>query len=139
MENRVVVSCCLPSLSHGSLGTVAAAVARHHKRLSHCILLNQKKTKMHKFKVQFLQNAYSFCTIVKIKKISLNYYNLAIICTFFLVYNCFTMLHQILLYNKVNQLYVHMHPLPLKPPSAPPSYPTKYSQRTELSPWCIHF
>ena len=31
--------------------------------------------------------------------------------------NCFTILCQFLLYNKVNQLYVYIYPLPLEPPS----------------------
>ena len=46
--------------------------------------------------------------------------------TFFtslLEYKCFTMLCKFLLYNKVNQLYVYIYPLPLEPPSHPP-YPT---------------
>ena len=36
---------------------------------------------------------------------------------FLLDYNCFTMSHLFLLYNKVNQLYVYTYHLPLKPPS----------------------
>ena len=34
---------------------------------------------------------------------------------FLLEYNCFTMLCSFLLYNKVNQLYVYIHPLPPDP------------------------
>ena len=52
---------------------------------------------------------------------------------FKLGYSCFTMLCQFLLYNKVNQLYVHICPLPLGPPPHPPSHPSRSSQSTELS------
>ena len=51
---------------------------------------------------------------------------------FYLEYNCFTMLCSFLLYNIVNQLYIYIHPLPLKPPS----HPSKSSQSTELSALC---
>ena len=47
--------------------------------------------------------------------------------TSLLEYNCFTMVYQFLLYNKVNQLYIyicpHISPLLHLPPSYPP-YPT---------------
>ena len=46
----------------------------------------------------------------------------------------FTMLCQFLLYNKVNQLYVYIRPLPLGPSSHPTtSYPSRSLQSTELS------
>ena len=55
-----------------------------------------------------------------------------------LEYSCFTMFCQFLLYNRVNQLYVHIYPLPLGPPSPhhPPSHPSRSSQSTELSSLC---
>ena len=50
-----------------------------------------------------------------------------------LEYNYFAMLCQFLLYNKVNQLYVYIHSLPLEPPSHPsPIYPSRSSESTEL-------
>ena len=42
---------------------------------------------------------------------------------FLLEYNCFTMLCQFLLYNKVSQLCVCIYPLPLELPSAHPIPP----------------
>ena len=43
-------------------------------------------------------------------------------CSFFkLDYNYITMLCLFLLYNKVNQLYVYIHPFPLEPPSQFPA------------------
>ena len=60
---------------------------------------------------------------------------------FFLIslleYNCFTMVCQFLLYNKVNQLYIY----PISPPSCislPPSlsHPSRWSQSTELISLC---
>ena len=43
------------------------------------------------------------------------------------------MLCWFLLYNDVKQLYIHMYPFPLGPPSHPPSYPSGSSQSTVLS------
>ena len=39
-------------------------------------------------------------------------------------YSCFTMLCQFLLYNNVDQLYIHIYPLILEPPSQPSPIPT---------------
>ena len=41
---------------------------------------------------------------------------------FFFQHNCFTVLCQLLLYNKVSQLYVYIYPLPLGLPSRSPSH-----------------
>ena len=50
--------------------------------------------------------------------------------------NCFTMLCQFLLYNRVSQLYAH-NPFPLEPRShSPPSHPSRPSQSPELSSRC---
>ena len=38
--------------------------------------------------------------------------------------NCFTTLHESLLYNEVNQLYVYIYPLPPGSPSHPQPHPT---------------
>ena len=46
--------------------------------------------------------------------------------------NCFTIFCSSLLYNKVNQLYVYISPVPQEPPSRPSSS----SQSTELSSRC---
>ena len=59
--------------------------------------------------------------------------------TSLLEYNCFTMVYQFLLYNKVNQLYVYIYPI--SPPSSvslPPSlpHPSRWSQSTELISLC---
>ena len=60
--------------------------------------------------------------------------------TSLLEYNCFTMVCQFLLYNKVNQLHIHMSPylFPLASPSLPPSlsHPSRLSQSTELISLC---
>ena len=59
--------------------------------------------------------------------------------TSLLQYNCFTMVCQFLLYNKVNQLYIHICPhissLLLLPPTLP-SHPSRWSQSTELISLC---
>ena len=47
-----------------------------------------------------------------------------ILLSFLLQYNQYTLLHQFLLYNKVNQLYVYTCPLPAEPPSQPHPTPT---------------
>ena len=47
------------------------------------------------------------------------------------------MLCWFLLYNNMNQLYVYIYPLPLEPPSHPPtSHPSRISQSTKLSSLC---
>ena len=52
-------------------------------------------------------------------------------------YLLYTMLCQFLLYNKVNQLYVHIYPLPLKLPSYSSLIPPRRTwQSTELSSLC---
>ena len=51
---------------------------------------------------------------------------------FLLEYNCFTMLHQFLLYNKVNKLYVYIYPLPHKPSSLPPAAHSSRSQQQQV-------
>ena len=43
---------------------------------------------------------------------------------------------QFLLYNKVNQLYVYIHPLPLELQFSLPSHTSRSSQSTELSSLC---
>ena len=65
------------------------------------------------------------------------YQNLTLCFIFLLEYNCFTLLHQFLLYNEVNQLYeyiyIYIYPLldfPLPPYS--PSPPSRSLQSTEL-------
>ena len=60
-------------------------------------------------------------------------------CIFFLLaYNCFTMLCQFLLHNKVNQQFVYLYPLSLGPPSQPHplSHLSRSSQSTKLSYLC---
>ena len=52
---------------------------------------------------------------------------------FQLEYSCLVMLCWFLLYNSVKQLYVHVYPLPLGPPSHPPSCPSGPSQSAVLS------
>ena len=61
--------------------------------------------------------------------------------TSLLKYNCLTIVCQLLLYNKVNQLYIYnMFPFlfrlasPSLPPS--PSHPSRWSQSTELISLC---
>ena len=59
--------------------------------------------------------------------------------TSLLEYNCFTMLCQFLLYNKVNQLYVYIYPhIPSLCASLPPSlsHPSRWSQSTKLISLC---
>ena len=58
--------------------------------------------------------------------------------TFLLGYNCFTMLCQFLLYNKVNRLYAYIYPHILPPCILPPSlsHPSRWSQSTELISLC---
>ena len=54
-----------------------------------------------------------------------------------LEYNCFTMLCYFLLYDKVNQIYVYIRPLPLGPPShhhIPPFEVTSEHQAELLCP-----
>ena len=49
------------------------------------------------------------------------------------------MLCWLLLYNRVNQLYVYMCSFPLKPPFCPPptpSHPSRSSQSTQLGSLC---
>ena len=48
-----------------------------------------------------------------------NYLNFYFILFSLLECNCFITLHQFLLYNKVNQLYVNIYPIPLEPPYDP--------------------
>ena len=54
-------------------------------------------------------------------------------------YNCFTVLCQFLLYNKVSQLYVYMYPhipsLSRVPPTLP-IHPSRWSQSTKLISLC---
>ena len=55
---------------------------------------------------------------------------------FLLACTCFTILCQFMLYSKVNQLQVHMYPLPLGPPalpSSPPRPPIQVTAEPELS------
>ena len=58
--------------------------------------------------------------------------------TFLLEYNCFKMVCQFLLYNKVSQLYIYICPhissLLRLPPSL--SHPSRWSQSTELNSLC---
>ena len=59
--------------------------------------------------------------------------------TSLLEYNCFTMVCQFLLYNKVNQLYIYIYPhisslLHLPRPSL--SHPSRWSQSTKLISLC---
>ena len=57
-----------------------------------------------------------------------------------LEHNCFTMLCQFLLYNKVTQIYVYISPLPLEPSSHwPPFQPSRSSPSTTLSFPCFRF
>ena len=64
---------------------------------------------------------------------------IAFFLTSLLEYNCFTVLCQFLLYNKVNQLYIYIYPdisslLVSLPPSL--SHPSMWSQSTELISLC---
>ena len=56
--------------------------------------------------------------------------------TSLLEYNCFTMLHSFLLYNKVNQLYIYIYPHISSLLRLPPSHPSRSSQSTELISLC---
>ena len=61
---------------------------------------------------------------------------------FKLEYNCFTMLYQFLLYNKVNQLYVCIQPFPIVSPShpSPLSHPLSHQEhRAKLPVLCREF
>ena len=78
-----------------------------------------------------------------IQQVLINYLFYFIFLTSLLEYNCFTMLCQLLLYNKVNQLYVYIHPhissLLRLPPSHPP-YPTPLGgHRADLPVQCSCF
>ena len=62
-------------------------------------------------------------------------------CTSLLEYNCFTMVCQFLLYNKVNQLYVYIYPhisslLPLPPTLPIPLLQVVTEQRADLPVLC---
>ena len=52
---------------------------------------------------------------------------------FKLEHNRFTTLRQFLLHNKVNQLHVHIYPLPHELPSHSPHLTSRSSQRTRMS------
>ena len=69
-------------------------------------------------------------------KVTINYFFL----TSLLEYNCFTMVCQFLLYNKVNQLYIYIY-IPISPLSCvslPPSlsHPSRWTQSTQLICLC---
>ena len=55
--------------------------------------------------------------------------------TSLLEYNCFTIVCQFLLYNKVNQLYMYIYPHISSLPSSL-SHPSRWSQSTELISLC---
>ena len=64
--------------------------------------------------------------------------------TSLLEYNCFTMLCQFLLYNKVNQLYVYIYPhipslLPLPPTLPIPPLQVVTEHRVDLPVLCSYF
>ena len=69
---------------------------------------------------------FPFCVCVHI-------FNQKMHLCFYLGDNCFTMLCQFSLYNKVNQLHVYVYSLPLEPPSFAPIPPLRASQGTGLS------
>ena len=59
--------------------------------------------------------------------------------TSLLEYNCFTMVCQFPLYNKVNQLYIQIYPnisSLLSLPPTPASYPSRWTQSMELISLC---
>ena len=61
---------------------------------------------------------------------------MGIFLTSLLEYNCFTMVCQFLLYNKVNQLYIYIYPhisSPLRFPPSHPPYPTPLGSHKALS------
>ena len=66
------------------------------------------------------------------------FFNIRIFKTSLLEYNCFTMVCQFLLYNKVNQLYTYIYPhiLPLRLPPTLPIHPSRWTQSTELISLC---
>ena len=53
----------------------------------------------------------------------------------FMKYNCFKMLYQFLLYNKVNQPYVYIYSLPLGPPFHPIPSPTPPTPEVITEHW----
>ena len=63
------------------------------------------------------------------------YLRLLFFLTSLLEYNCFTMLCQFLLYNKVKQLYVYIYPY-IPSPSPSLSHPSRWSQSTQLISLC---
>ena len=94
---------------------------------------------LHKYILQ-LRNSiisffFTFCISLTSPVVQITFFFL----TSLLEYNCFTMLCQFLLYNKVNQLYVYIYPhisslLCLPPTSL--SHPSRWSQSTELISLC---
>ena len=83
--------------------------------------------------VQFSQHTY-LLSFLKLKKIFMS----------LLEYNCFTMLCQFLLYNKVNQLYVYIYPHISSLLSLPPTLPIPPLQvvtkhRADLPVLCSSF
>ena len=81
---------------------------------------------------KFFQSRFSnfLHPVLKIRYIYIYIY----ILTSLLVYNCFTMVCQFLLYNKVNQLYICSHISSLL--RLPPSHPSRWSQSTKLISLC---
>ena len=58
---------------------------------------------------------------------------LIIIIIFLLEHSCFTILCQFWLDNRVNQLYEHIQPLSLEPPSHSAAHPTHLGHHRALS------
>ena len=77
-------------------------------------------------------------TTIKLVNTSFTSHNYLFFLTSLLEYNCFTMVCQFLLYNKVNQLYIyicsHISPRVSLPSSL--SHPSRWSQSTELISLC---
>ena len=85
---------------------------------------------------KFFQSRFSnfLHPVLKIRYIYIYIY--IYILTSLLEYNCFTMLCQFLLYNKVNQLFVYIYPHIPSLLRLPPSHPSRWSQSTKLISLC---
>ena len=82
----------------------------------------------------FYFSFYIFCQYIETQ-----FFFFSFFLTSLLEYNCFTMVCQFLLYNKVNQLYIYIYPhisSLLRLPPTLPSHPSRWSQSTELISLC---
>ena len=69
----------------------------------------------------FFRGTWSTCSC-RLFTVFFFFFLLILFLKFLLEYNCFTMLCQFLLYNKLNQLYVCIYSYPLESPSHPTPY-----------------